>query len=740
MESRVEEFDISGMSCASCVLRVEQALEKVPGVAKAEVNLATDRARVSFFKGTSVEEIENAVRATGYGASLRVDKEEDFLQQSREKSRQLRHEASRVLWAAGLSLPLILPMVLMPWGVHLTLPGEIQALLASPVQFFFGARFYRSAWKALKARSGNMDLLVALGTTAAFGLSIYNLLKGHHHLYFESSAAVITLVLLGKYLEAKAKHQTTEAIRSLQALAPETARVRRKGVESVLPIKKLRLQDEVIVKPGEKIPVDGILLEGSSQVDESLLTGESLPVTKTLHDKVTGGSINGEGLLVIRTTALGAETTLARIIRSVENAQAKKAPLQRLVDKVSFYFVPAVVMGAFLTFLAWGFFSGDWEHALVIGVAVLVIACPCALGLAAPTTVMVGTGLAAKAGILIKDAEALEVAHALTTIAFDKTGTLTEGKPRVAGLVSVEGSAEDLLRLVAGLQNGSEHPLARASLREARDRGLELETARGIRAIPGKGVEGICREEKILIGTRKFMEERKVDVSALQSEAARWQEQGATVSFVARESSSTVLGMMAFEDPLRPVSAEVIKGLHHLGIKTVLLTGDHAGAATRVAQSLGIDQVYAEVLPEEKARLIEELKRQGGVVGMVGDGLNDAPALAAAHVAFAMGTGTDVAMNTAGITLMRGNPLLIPDAISLSRQTYRKIKQNLFWAFVYNTLGIPLAALGYLNPVVAGAAMAFSSVCVVGNALLLKTWKPGQGIFLPSNDRKVYKE
>jgi len=729
MESRVEEFDISGMSCASCVLRVEQALEKVPGVAKAEVNLATDRARVTFFKGTSVEEIENAVRATGYDASLRADEDGDVLQQSREKARQLRGDAIRMLWTAGLSLPLILPMLLMPWGVHLMLPGEIQILLAGPVQFFFGVRFYRSAWKALKARSGNMDLLVALGTTAAFGLSVYNLLKGHEHLYFESSAAVITLVLLGKYLEARAKYQTTEALRSLQALAPETARVRRKGVESVLPIKKLRLQDEVFVKPGEKIPVDGIILEGMSQVDESLLTGESLPVTKTLHDKVTGGSLNGEGLLVIRTTALGAESTLARIIRSVENAQAQKAPLQRLVDKVSFYFVPAVVIVAFLTFLAWGFFSGDWERALVIGVAVLVIACPCALGLAAPTTVMVGTGLAAKAGILIKDAEALEVAHALTTIAFDKTGTLTEGRPRVAGLVSVEGSQEDLLRLVAGLQNGSEHPLARASLREARDRGLEPEAAQGIRAIPGKGVEGLCRGEKILIGTRKFMEERRVDVSALQSAAARWQEQGATVSFVARESSSTVLGMMAFEDPLRPVSAQVIKGLHQLGIQTVLLTGDHAGAATRVALSLGIDQVYAEVLPEEKARLIEELKKQGGVVGMVGDGLNDAPALAAAHVAFAMGTGTDVAMNTAGITLMRGNPLLIPDAISLSRQTYRKIKQNLFWAFVYNTLGIPLAALGYLNPVVAGAAMAFSSVCVVGNALLLKTWKPGQREF-----------
>lgn len=728
---REEEFDIEGMTCASCVIHVEKALAKVTGVEKAEVNLATEKARVTFSESTSVEAMLEAINNAGYKATRRLG-ETNLAQESEDKEKILKKDLGKVKISAILSAPLVIPMLLEPLGFHFMLSGWYQLLLTLPVQFWLGARFYRAAWKALKAKTGNMDLLVVLGTTAAFGLSLYNLyIYGEHagregvgHLYFEGASIIITLVLLGKYLEARAKQQTSLAIKSLQALKPEVARIRKDGQETEISISKVQLGDEVIVRPGEKIPVDGVVIEGSSQVDESLISGESLPVVKSMNDKVIGGSINGDGLLIARTTALGTETTLARIIRLVESAQAAKAPVQRLVDEVSAVFVPVVILIALGTIFLWGFGTGNWEQAIVNGVAVLVIACPCALGLATPTSIMVGTGLAAKAGILIKDAEALEIAHSIKTIAFDKTGTLTEGRPRMSSLRSSAFASQDFLKLIASIQNGSEHPLAKATVLEAAEQGLVLESANDVKSLPGRGVEGVIQNQKFYIGTEKLMQEKGINISEFTTEVQELKDHGATVSFVATASSERAIGFIAFEDKVKITSKAAIQRLHDLGIKTVMLTGDNWGAAQKIAKFLNIDEVRAEVLPGDKSNIIEELKAKGGIVAMVGDGINDAPALAAAHVGLAMSTGTDVAMHSAGITLMRGNPLLIPDAISISRKTYRKIKQNLFWAFIYNLVGIPLAAMGLLNPVIAGAAMAFSSVSVIANALLLKTWRP----------------
>ncbi len=728
---REEEFDIEGMTCASCVIHVEKALAKVIGVEKAEVNLASEKARVTYSEGTSVETMLEAISNAGYKATRRLG-EANHAQESEDKEKILKKDIGKVKISAILSAPLVIPMLLEPLGFHFMLSGWYQLLLALPVQFWLGSRFYKAAWKALKAKTGNMDLLVVLGTTAAFGLSLYNLyVYGEHagregigHLYFESASVIITLVLLGKYLEARAKQQTSLAIKSLQALKPEVARVRKDGQEREISISKVQLGDEVIIRPGEKIPVDGVVTEGSSQVDESLVSGESLPVAKSMNDKVTGGSINADGLLIVRTTALGTETTLARIIRLVESAQAAKAPVQRLVDKVSAVFVPVVILIALGTISLWGFGTGNWEQAIVNGVAVLVIACPCALGLATPTSIMVGTGLAAKIGILIKDAESLEIAHSITTIAFDKTGTLTEGRPRVSSLQSSVFATQDFLKLIASIQNGSEHPLAKATVLEAAEKGLLLENAKDVKSLPGRGVEGLVQNQKFYIGTEKLMQEKGINISEFTTEVQELKDQGATVSFVATASSERAVGFIAFEDKVKVTSKDAIQKLQDLGIKTVMLTGDNWGSAQKIAKFLKIDEVRAEVLPGDKSNIIEELKAKGGFVAMVGDGINDAPALAAAHVGLAMSTGTDVAMHSAGITLMRGNPLLIPDAISISRKTYRKIKQNLFWAFIYNLVGIPLAAMGLLNPVIAGAAMAFSSVSVIANALLLKTWRP----------------
>jgi Cu+-exporting ATPase len=547
------------------------------------------------------------------------------------------------------------------------------------------------------------------------------------HLYFEASAVVITLVLLGKWLETRAKRQTTEAIRALNALRPERARVRRDGTEQEVPVEAVGIGDLVVVRPGERVPVDAVVVDGASEVDESLITGESLPVSKGAGNSVTGGSVNGQGLLVVRTTAVGAESTLARIVRLVESAQAKKAPIQRLVDQVSSVFVPVVIGLALLTFLGWGIGTGNWEAAILNAVAVLVIACPCALGLATPTAIMAGTGVAARHGVLIKDAEALEVAHSIKVVAFDKTGTLTEGRPVLVACEAADGDDKtELLRAGAAIQSGSEHPLARAVLAAAKNDGIAPPRATAVRAVAGRGMSAVVDGRELRLGSTRFMRELAVPLGKLDARASQLQAEGRTVSWLADVTMADrpiVIGLLAFGDTPKPSAAAAIQQLHAQGIRTALVSGDNRGSAEAVARALKIDTVRAEVLPEDKATIVAQLKRDGERVAMVGDGINDAPALAAADVGIAMSTGTDVAMHAAGITLMRGDPALVSDAIDISRRTYAKIRQNLFWAFAYNVVGIPLAALGLLSPVIAGAAMAFSSVSVVSNALLLRRWK-----------------
>jgi len=708
------------MTCASCVARVEKALLKVPGVSQASVNLATEKASVKAQPGVGLPALVAAIEKAGYTAHA---------VEAAQPAKAGWPEWWPVAASGALTLPLVAPMLLQLFGIDWMLGAWLQLALAAPVQFLFGARFYVAGWKAVRAGSGNMDLLVALGTSAAFGLSIYLMSThaghgGMPHLYFEASAAVITLVLLGKWLEQRAKRQTADAIRALEALRPATARVRRDGAEIELPIEQVRVGDLVVVRPGERIAVDGRIDEGASHVDESLITGESLPVAKQAGDAVTGGSVNAEGLLLVRTGAIGAETTLARVIRMVESAQAAKAPIQRIVDRVSAVFVPVVLGVAALTFAGWMVASGDWERALVNAVAVLVIACPCALGLATPTAIMVGTGVAARRGILIKDAQALELAHAVTTVVFDKTGTLTEGKPALAAIEPADGIARDeLLRLAAALQQASEHPLAKAVLASAREAGIALPPARDARALPGRGLEAVVGEARLALGSKRLLAELGVDAGALAARAQALESEGRTVSWLIEQGDEPkLIGLLAFGDTIKPSAREAVARLRALGVKSLMLTGDNRGAAAAVARELGLDDFRAEVLPADKAAEVTALRSRGEVVAMVGDGINDAPALAAAQVGIAMATGTDVAMETAGITLMRGEPRLVPDAIDVSRRTYAKIRQGLFWAFAYNVLGIPLAALGLLSPVIAGAAMALSSVSVVTNALLLRRW------------------
>ena len=722
---------IQGMTCASCVNRIEKALSGIPGVMSASVNLATESARIHYLaQMLSSDDLIRAIALAGYEASL----ESGAIRQPKHRASGLGRDERAVVMAALLSLPLVLPMLVQPFGVNWMLPGWVQWLLATPVQFWLGARFYRAAWKAIKAGTGNMDLLVALGTSAGYGLSVFEVFRaaahhGEHHYYFEASAVVITLVLLGKWLESRAKRQTTSAIQALQTLQPPVARVLRGGQESEIGIAEIAIGDIVVVKPGERIPVDGLVVEGDSHVDESMVTGESLPVSKRVGDAITGGTINADGLLLIKTGAVGTETTLARIIRLVEDAQAVKAPMQRMVDQVSAVFVPVVLLIAFLTLAGWWWSGGDAQIDIINAVAVLVIACPCALGLATPTAIMAGTGVAAQHGILIKDAEALEVAHGVQTVAFDKTGTLTEGKPTLIDYVAADMSDDHgnrkLLGLSAAIQAGSEHPLAKAVLAEAALQGVEVLPATRFRGLSGRGVEAEVNGEMLSLGSERLMQELNVDVSVLRTHASELEQKGYTVSWLARLSpEKSLLGLLAFGDKIKPTAAQAIESLRKQGVVAVMITGDNQGSADNVGRQLGIAKVFANVLPEDKAKVVTGLCQRIGKVAMVGDGVNDAPALAAADVGIAMATGSDVAMHTAGITLMRGAPELVADAIDISDRTYRKIRQNLFWAFIYNLVGIPLASFGMLSPVVAGAAMAFSSVSVVGNALLLKRWRP----------------
>ncbi|RZL95535.1 MAG: copper-translocating P-type ATPase [Variovorax sp.] len=718
------DIPIGGMTCASCVGRVEKALQRVPGVRSATVNLATESARIAFTPEADMDaRLRRAVRDAGY--------------EPRAATEAMAAQPASA-WAGFapvglgllLSAPLIAPMLAAPFGADWMLAPWLQLLLAAPVQFGLGARFYRAGWHALKARTGNMDLLVALGTSAAFGLSLWlwwRAASGAHaghavpHLYFEASSVVITLVLLGKWLEARAKRQATSAIRALQQLRPETAHVLGPQGERDLPLAEVLPGDRLAVRPGERMPADARVIEGESEVDESMLTGEPLPVVKRAGDALTGGSVNGAGRLVVEVRAVGAESVLARIIRLVEDAQAAKAPIQRLVDKVAAVFVPVVLLIGLATLAGWWLAGAGLEAALIHAVAVLVIACPCALGLATPVAVMVGTGVAARQGILIKDAQALELAHRVDTVAFDKTGTLTLGTPELTALLPVDGGDERaLLKVAASLQSGSGHPLARAVLAAAKARGVAFDAPGRLQSLPGRGVRGAVDGGDWAIASLRWCDELGVPVAVPRAQ----QDQGATLSALLRFDAGrpAVRALLAFVDQPKPHAAEAVGALRARGLRVVMISGDNLRAAQAMAARLGIDaaDVRAEVLPADKAEQVAALKAGGHVVAMVGDGANDAPALAAADVGIAMANGTDVAMEAAGITLMRGDLALVGAALELSARTVAKIRQNLFWAFAYNVAGIPLAAFGLLSPVVAGAAMALSSVSVMGNALLLR--------------------
>lgn len=711
------QLKIDGMTCAACVRHVERAINKVPGVESVAVNLATEKAWITHHNA-SLDDIYKKLDRAGFAGH--------DLSEADHKEAQLKQEMRAIAIGALFTLPLVLPMLLMPFNIHWHLNPFIQWALASPVQFWLGARFYRSGFKALRSGSGNMDTLVALGTSAAYGLSLYHLwrygLAAGPHIYFESSAVVITLVMLGKHLETRAKSQTAEAIRALESLRPETARVVQDGQEIDMPLKDVNLGFILAIRAGDRIPADSEIIKGDSHVDESLITGESLPVHKTIGDRLTGGAINLDGYLEAKVTALGSESTLSKVIRMVESAQAAKAPVQRLVDQVAAIFVPVVVVIALVTLGGWLLAGAGFESAVINAVAVLVIACPCALGLATPTAIMVGTGVAARHGILIKDAQALELAHKVTTVAFDKTGTLTMGKPMLTEIWSADHTTDELLALMASLQTGSEHPLAQAVVTQAKASGLDYARPEKLQTLAGMGLQAEIQGESYRLGNLALMQQSSVNCQAAEAKTALWSESGHTISYLAQ--GTQLLGAVAFSDQPKAHAARTIQLLHLRNLKTVLISGDHTGAVKKVAEELGIDRFYAEVLPQDKARLVAEIKAEGGILAMVGDGINDAPALAAADVGLAMSTGTDVAMQAAGITLMRGDPLLIPEALDISRATFAKIQQNLFWAFFYNAVGIPLAALGFLSPMMAGAAMAFSSVSVVSNALLLRRWRP----------------
>jgi Cu+-exporting ATPase len=741
--SQIVTLKINGMTCASCVARVEKTLLKINEVEAASVNLATEKAQIRVSTDTKQDvflpQLIQAIEKAGFHASLsqRID-------QPKQISSFDLHSGLAVLVGIFLSLPLALPMALMLFDIHWMLPVWGQFLLASPVQFILGARFYIAAFKSVRSGSANMDLLVAIGTSAAYGLSIYEWYQSGwgepHQIYFESSAVVISLVMLGKWLEAKAKKETTNAISALQELWPNEAKVLKAVATNqdyrLLPIDQVLPGDFVLVLPGERVPVDGLIIDGASDVDESMLTGETHLVLKELGSFVTGGSLNSTGRLIIHAKGIGEESTLAKMIQMVEEAQGEKAPIQRLVDQVSAWFVPAVILIAISNLIITYLILNNFETALIRSVAILVIACPCALGLATPAAIMVGTGLAAKLGILIKDAQALELAHRLTVVAFDKTGTLTTGHPQVKlfknisaesgqDLIQNAPSDQSILAIALGLQMGSEHPLAKAVIAFSAQQSLKPELFNDLKIQPGTGIQGQYKDQIFAFIShhallKNFESPKKNHISIAEDELKK----GFSVSWLVNLTNNQMLALFSFGDQVKPGVEDVVSRLKAMQIKTVMISGDHQIVANQLAKVIGIDEVYAQVMPGDKAKIIQRLKAESSdaYIAMVGDGVNDAPALAAADVGIAMSTGTDIAMHVSGITLMRGDPGLVPDAIQISKETWRKIKQNLFWAFIYNLVGIPLAALGYLTPVVAGAAMAASSISVISNALLLKRW------------------
>jgi len=699
---------------------VEKALNKLEGITSANVNISTNKAVVEFPSGLLEDaQLIEAIKSAGYKAEVEREASSDKEKNRREK--EIKSLKRSFIISAILTLPLFAAMFYhMAGEMNILTNGYFQWALASPVQFIIGYRFYNGAYKSLRGGGANMDVLIAMGTSAAYFYSVYNLFAGVHEYYFEASAVIITLILLGKTFEAVAKGKTSEAIKKLMGLQPKTARVFKDGEEVEVAIENLQIGDIIIVKPGEKVPVDGVIVQGSSSLDESMITGESMPVDKGEGDQVVGATINKFGSFRFEARKIGKDTVLSQIIKLVEDAQGSKAPVQRLADKISGVFVPVVIVIALVTFLAF-YFLDSFNTGLINAVAILVIACPCALGLATPTAIMVGTGKGAENGILIKSGEHLERAHKMDSIIFDKTGTITKGKPDVTDILAFEETQEEILRIAASVEKTSEHPLGEAIVKKAEYDGLKLKEAESFSAVPGKGLQAKFEDKEVLIGNRKLMTENNIDVSSKEEEIKKLEMEGKTAMLITVDKKFA--GIIAVADGIKETSHAAIKELQRMGLQVYMITGDNERTANAIASQVGITNVLADVLPEDKASEVEKLKSQGVYVGMVGDGINDAPALAAADVGFAIGTGTDVAMEAADITLMRGDLEGVVTAIRLSHRTMRTIKQNLFWAFFYNTIGIPFAALGFLNPMVAGAAMAFSSVSVVSNSLRLRNFK-----------------
>ncbi|WP_414044129.1 heavy metal translocating P-type ATPase [Macrococcus sp. EM39E] len=719
------DLDVIGMTCAACSSRIEKVLNKQPEIKSATVNLTTEEAAIDYYPGNlDTQAIIERIRKLGYDAKVKASDEDKVSM----KANELKKKKYKLIISALLSLPLLLTMLTHLFGIHLPhifMNPWFQLSFAFPVQFIIGWQFYDGAYKNLRSGGANMDVLVALGTSAAFFYSVYEGIKTINnpdympHLYFETSAVLITLILFGKYLEARAKSQTTNALSSLLNLQAKEARVIRNNEEMMIPVEDVVLGDALIIKPGEKVPVDGEIIKGHTSIDESMLTGESIPVEKTVGSSVFGATMNNNGSITIRATKVGRDTALQSIVKIVEQAQGSKAPIQRLADIIAGYFVPVVIGIAIITFAIWMIFvtPGQFEPALVAAIAVLVIACPCALGLATPTSIMVGTGRAAEAGILFKGGEHLERTHEIDTIVLDKTGTITKGEPEVTDFT---GDEEALLYL-ASSEQASEHPLATAIVKYAKDKQLTLLETTQFNAIPGHGIETVIEDHQVLIGNRKLMIDNAIDIQDAMEQMKAFEIEGKTAMLIAIDNK--LRGIVAVQDTVKPTAKQAIQELKDMNINVVMLTGDNKVTANAIAKSVGITEVIAEVLPEDKANKIKALQADGRKVAMVGDGVNDAPALALADIGIAIGTGTEVAIEAADVTILGGELMLIPEAIKISHATIRNIKQNLGFAFGYNILGIPVAALGLLAPWIAGAAMALSSVSVVSNALRLKTVK-----------------